>query len=318
MNAISKVSEKDLEIIGIFLKYETIFRLVMNIAGLVGSFIMFVVYLQPNLHRLSVSIYFQCVAIFCALDNSLNIYFTTYRLTNTLELSSLICKLSYYLLNFFGSCTVWFEVVAGFDQCLAIVFPLKFRFIQKPLFKRITIFLTIFYNSSFYLIDIIFYDVVTNVSKNVTYQKCKMENENVLFILKFFNSSAIPFVLLLVLTILTFIGVLRSHNRIRSNMTSIQAIRTRRKDIKFGITIIFSNILFFIFNFVRSVFFILKLNLFNMNDSFLGYHIFSAVLNDSVIFYYGTIFYAQLVVNSLVRRELLNLIKRGLFKIFKK
>ena len=301
----------------IFQKYETIFRLVLHLAGLLGSLIMFAVYLQPNLRQLSVSIYFRWLAIFCALDNSYFIYSVIDRLTSAPKISSLICKFSYFLLNFLGSCTVWFEVVAGFDRCLTIVVPLKCRFIQKLWFKRIVVLATIFYNMAFYSIDLIFYDVVINVSQNITYHKCKIENESVFFILKFLNSSAIPFVLMLGLTILTFIGVLRAHKKIRSNIAIEQAARIRRKDIKFGITIIFSNILFFILSFVRSLFLVLKLNLFNRNDSFVSIFVFQAALNDSVYVYYATIFYAQLVVNSLVRKELGNLIKRGWFRIFK-
>ena len=69
MNLTNEMKNRDLENLGMFLRHENQFRFVMNSIGLIGSISMFVVYLQPNLQRLSVSVYFRFVTIFSALEN---------------------------------------------------------------------------------------------------------------------------------------------------------------------------------------------------------------------------------------------------------
>ena len=120
-----------------------------------------------------------------------------------------------------------------------------------------------------------------------------------------------------VLTIATFIGVIQAHKRVRSITTRNQSNQTRRRDIKFGITMIVSNLIFFILNFPWYFLYVLRVNPFNAVDNFLGYFIFYTVLNDSIKLYFSTIFFTHLASNSLVRKEFFSLIKKRYFLIFK-
>ena len=319
----SKVNSKlkIIENLNTFKKWETIFRLSIHSITIICGIFMFVIYFQPSLRRLSVSVYYRGVAVFSAFESLLNLFFHFFHSFNLKKLKLINCNLKFFLLDISGSCLIWFEVISSIDRFLTIVFPLKTNLIKKLNFQRIVVIVIIIYNLMFYSTDFIFYNLKTinkiRLNKTVVFQECHLENENELLITIFINKSAIPFVLMFALTIAIFIGVIRVHKRLKLVTSRNKWNQTRQRDIKFGITMIVSNLIFFVLNFPWYFLFILRVNPFNAVDNFLGYYIFNAVLNDSIKFYFSTIFFTHLASNSLVRKEFLNLIKKGFFKIFK-
>lgn len=80
-----------------FYEIRKIMRYLINSLGLVGNTLMFVIYSQANLRKLSVSIYFRCVAVICACQNAY--YLISLDLWNELaaeESSVILCKLINY------------------------------------------------------------------------------------------------------------------------------------------------------------------------------------------------------------------------------
>ena len=107
-----------------FLIVERKVRHAIQILGLIGNILMFFVYSQKNLRKLSISTYLRCVAVFCACQNIvllLPLFINSYKIFNT---SLLLCKLMNYFWILFGPLAAWFETIASLDRFITILFSI--------------------------------------------------------------------------------------------------------------------------------------------------------------------------------------------------
>jgi hypothetical protein len=304
--------------------------LVLIPLGLVGNTLMFIVYTtQKRLKRLSVSIYFRIMAI-------INLYITlnwikiflikqyNYYIANQ---SAFLCKSVYYLIYWTGPMSSWLCVLVSVDSFLKIAFPNRFQNLHKLKNQLIIIALALIYNMAYYffmLFDFNFKAVssqpLSHIENNHTntsgsdsspskIYKCLPSNELLLFWLDLINSALLPFIFRLVLSLFSILVIVKSRQTlmISAETTNADAINKsrRQRDIKFGLTTIFLNLVFFVLNapnpFYSAVTFFLDINpeLANMLDMlFLAFY----------YAYYALIFYLQLIVNNVVREELLKCI----------
>lgn len=293
-----------LEKIETFSRYDLAVSLSIQALGLLGNVLMFVVYNQPSLHKLSVSIYFRCQAVFCACQNlhSLLKYLTSY--TFLIDKSEASCKLVYYLLSLITPMSVWMEVVASLDRFLTIVYPTRFEFIRKTRFQRLAVLIILILNMACYLNLLI-------TSHLMNDSICSVKFVDSLSVTDLVTGSAVPFVLMLILSGATLIGVLNAHNRVQHSASrpAHDSHRTRLRDIRFGVTMLVLNLLFFILNLPYHL-----NNQFDVNP-FVDYfhlYVYIMVLNDLYDAYYSLAFYVHLAVNSVVRKES----RRLLVKLF--
>lgn len=132
------------------------------------------------------------------------------------------------------------------------------------------------------------------------------------------NSSAVPFAFMFVLSVTTFVGVLLARRRVHSsNMSNGSCAsepanrRTRIRDMKFGTTIIVLNLFFMFSNFPHRIYYFVKFNPFDSRSHPLAHYFFSASLRAIYESYFSITFVVQLAVNILVRRELVNILKKS-------
>lgn len=284
-----------------YYRVEKIFRCSMHTFGLVGNSLMFVVYHSGgNLHQLSVSIYFRCMAIVCSCQNVYFLFWIEY-LCRLSSRSELFYKLFNYVQNLFVSIAVWLEVAASLDRFLTIVFPIHVAFIKKPLVQRIIIAMVVFYNMGFYSCIL--------VKMNYRVEEKDYESQanfmNTLYVMDLANSSAVPFAIMFVSSVATFVGVVRSHRRAKSlgRLTNSQRILTR--DMKFGVTLIVLNALFFSFNSIYRLNNVVHINPFDPRRQTVMFFVFASIISNLSEYYYSLNFYVQFSVNSLVRKQIL-------------
>lgn len=272
--------------------------------GLIGSALMFIVYFQPKLRQLSMSLYFQCLALLC-------IYMIIKRwiLMNYVRQIYKICELLANLVIFipkmFSSLSAWIEVLASLDRFLTILFPSKFRFIRKTCVQLVFIALVFIYNmilNLHYVIGLGYLHWITGTPET---RRWEAKIKTLTHIILLVNSSVIPFTIMIASSIAMFVGVLRVHRRIKLSLgrrNDSQRILVR--DIRFGVTMFVLNILFFIcigLNFTRYIF---DINPFNSETQAFARYIFTHVVIDLADYYYLLLFYIQLAINSVVRKEL--------------
>lgn len=296
-----------------FSRINIVIRHSIIILGLVGNVLMFLVYHQgSSLRRLSVSIYFRCFAVLCALQNIYN-FLLIQDLTQFADNSEFLFKIKNYLISLINPILIWLEIVASFDRFLTIVYPMKFTFIRRRLCQYLCILIVVFCNMAYY-------SIILFKSRRIRYE----EGENLdsvtslsslLGIMDFLNSLAVPFLLMTVLSAVTFVGVRRAHRRIRQSMRTDDSSRRTSRNIKFGVTMISLNLTFFFFNMPCRVFGIGGFNPYDYMTEMFMFFLFGSILRDFFESYFSIIFFVQLAVNSLVRREVFLLAKR-LFGIF--
>jgi hypothetical protein len=287
--------------------------------GFLGNIFMFIVYSTKRLRSNSFSIYFRSMSI-------VNLYITAYWIKrfliyqynyNILNQSQYLCKFIAYFIYIAFPISSWLMVVVSVDSFLKITFPTRFRAKLNSLkYQLFIVFVTFAYNIAYYA----FYPINTNLE--VTFKNETMFNltittssnicscpGNILFVLstlQLINSSLLPFVLMIVVSIVTIVFIKRSRNKMGNTTRSDESKRRQLRDIKFGVTIVSLNVVFLIFNAPICVYdnFYNFLNVTPDMDKLLT--IIFLALNHA---YYAFIFYFQLAVNNLVRRELLELFK---------
>lgn len=283
---------------------EKTLQIAFHSLGLIGELLMFVVYYQTSLRKLSVSVYFRSMALVGIFQSAF--YFTVMEILNS-DFTIPIIQAAVYINNLYVPISAWLEVAASFDRFVTISFPMRFRFTKKPLVQRATVLILIIYNMAFYA------NTINSGRKKFANWKDRLGFLNTLWLMDLLNGSVVPFTLMMIISVAMLVGVVRVHHRLNSrqgarNVTSAQ--QKLMRDIKFGVTIVVLNLLFFIFiglNRLRKLFFF---NPFDMTTQAFGFLIFESAFNNMSEFYYLSQFYVQLAVNNLVRGELLKIFIR--------
>lgn len=302
-----------------FYRITNLIQTVNRLIGVFGNLLLFVVYSQGSLRKLSVSVYFRCTAVYWTSQIVFDLFLarTLFKLTQQSEISY---KLLAYFHHVLMPTAIWFEVAASFDRFLTILFPMRSRFLQKPFAQFTIVSAVIVYNMLFFL----FIPIQSSNSSAVSNENDFINKEKFIrtvFILNLVNDSLAPFVLMLVLSIATFVGVLRAHERMKSSLgngtnasSQVASRKKQLRDMKFGVTIISLNVFFFVFMFFYRLNLVVSLNPFNNSrpEYYLLFLIFSQILGDMPEFYYSSNFFVHFAVNSLFRREFFKLFTRFL------
>lgn len=293
-------------------RFENSIRITLHSLGLVGNLLLLIVYFVGSLRKMSISVYFRCVAVLSLCQNIYELARYLFPIDGLEARLEILCKLSDFYFIFSKPTSAWLEILAGLDRFLTIVYPHKFKFLKRPLVQWILVASVIIYNVGCYakiLVDTqleIIYDEYSSYGNST---ECFLNISHELNLLDLVNGAAIPFASMGVLSILTLLGVRRAHSQIDSSIANpTHRRRTIVHDIKFGLTMIVLNILFFIFNLPYRLYYILdlgELNLINDTDIVLLLNIVFKLFFEG---YYSIVFWVQLAVNSVVRKE-----TRGLF-----
>lgn len=284
-------------------------------AGILTNLLMLVVFYQGNLRKLSFSTYIRCLAFFCACQNFYYLFssFSTLLADDYAQNSELLCRLKVFLYFFLPQVCAWLEVIASLDRFLTIVYPFKFRFKKKPIFKRSLVTLVILINSGcnldafiwdqLKLIDFRPFSSFTQCQIRIHYDKAHLD---------FAIGAAVPFILMTILSVATFVGVFKAHQRVKSSGKEDHSRHTRNRDIRFGVTMIAINVVFIIFNLPYRMYMLLVNHNVTFFDNGFTQSVFKNILIDFYQVYYVIIFFVQLGANKQVRKELVVLLSRVL------
>lgn len=122
-----------------------------------------------------------------------------------------------------------------------------------------------------------------------------------------FNSTVVPFILMLILSLVLIYNVRRSRLRVhrmsmhRASIVSVSGTNSSRRDNRLAVSVISLNTLFFILNLPIVIFDILTVD--SEASDLINYSVYVLYYT-----YYAVGFYAQLIVNSEFRTEFLKLL----------
>ncbi len=260
----------------------------INIAGIFGNIITIIIFSRKKFQNTIFSTYFRILSLFSMLTLFIRIHETLksnfgFKL---IDESLIICKLVKYFSYFLPSINPWMFVTISIDRYLSIAKPTKILSRKKISFQIICS-IGLIITCSLVYTPIIWETDMKN--KNMTNQSCGSEPYNTLF-----NTTyliLLPFALMMIFTILTLVSLFKSRRRNQSSST------IKSKDIKFAITSISLNLLFFIFGFPIGLYFIIT-------DKIESNY---PILVFTELFYinYANLFYISIIFNSIFRKELI-------------
>jgi hypothetical protein len=288
--------------------------IVVIILGVGGNIFALVIFSRKKFQNTIFSTYFRFLCIFdtfailFVIDDFILYQFDIY--LKGLNLFS--CRLVMYISYITPSVSSWMLVVISFDRLISIVKPSRYLIRKKLRFQFMICACVMVFNFIYYiqlLFSNIFHDFIDDTS-NQTDIWCLVINENYNIIfdwIDLFYSTVIPFLLMLISTLLTLKSIFKSRKKLTISKNLV-------KDIKFAITSIFLNILFLILNFPLQCYYILT-NITPINDRDVN-QIVDSLLSQLFYLNYGVVFYLSIATNSIFRAEFF-LILHNLKNIFR-
>lgn len=289
--------------------------LLLVVIGLPGNVLMFAIFSRQTLSKLSVSVYFRAMALSNLFININWLKkFSEYQYGFVvIDQSDFLCKSVMFTIYTISAMAAWFMVVAGLDRFIVIVYPNRFLFIQKPRFTLSIVVLITIYNIIFNF-HILFDTSLTLIANytdtaNTTMvYECDWPLKTVFYISILVNSTIIPFTIMTASTIGMCLVVNNSRNRMRqisNNSSSFDNTRLKKmRDLRFTVTMIVMNVVFLVLNALNPFFNALEyLNI--IPEIVPVDHIATGLFYT----FYSTVFYVQLAVNNLVRKEFLEIFR---------
>ena len=285
----------------------------LSLIGVVSNILSFIIFSRKKFQNTIFSTYFRCLVTFDTLTISLlinkffelnfNIYFR--------DFSNELCKFRYYFIYSVFPISGWTLVLISIDRFMNISFPNKFLFIKRVKFQFSMCFFVLGFNLAYYFPNLFYYikvNVVLNNSTNQTIMTYKCTNPGIpIEWMDMIESTLLPFICMLLFTSLTIILLFRS--RKKSTLNNSNKL-IRRKDLRFALTSITLNFVFFLLNLPYGI-----LSLTNMYNQDLSknkdlYQLISSLFYLLTFSNSATVFFINLAVNSMFRNEFMRLIQK--------
>lgn len=296
-----------------FITVETVINyssLLIVLIGIPSNILMFIVYSNRALAKLSISIYFRAMALanFC-----MSVFwirkFMGYQFNYEIEdISLFLCKSISFIIYVVSSMASWFLVAAGLDRFLIIAYPVRFQFIRKIRFLFLVLIAISLYSMLFYSNLLFFSYMQVSDSENSTfYPSCEYENSTFIFLSDLINVAIIPFIIMTISTIGLFYVVYKSRQRMNKFQQPNKSKKDKNshnrqiRDLKFGFSMIFTNIVFLTLNGPITLYYAIDVNSTSDLEKYF------------TIMYYAFFsieFFLQLAMNSLVRNRFFAYFKR--------
>ena len=224
-------------------------------------------------------------------------------------ISDRVCKLFKYFNYSLDVISPWLLVFVSFDKLVSIKTPARKDILRKTKCQRLYLLVIFVFNMIYYL-PFAYFSVLTDSemrlvdqNRTVIVRSCSFVNsraQRLLSLMDIVNRALIPFTLMSLFTLLIIQTVFESRNRVIANYTFRQN-KTFQRDVKFAITAIILNVVYFLFSLLVSVLFFMR----NHNT-----HIF-VYLFTLYLFYmcYAVNFYLILISNSIFRNEFFSMLR---------
>lgn len=289
------------------IKYFTYFlnfsSVITMIFGSIGNCLVYKLYSSVSFKKFSLSIYFRTISIIDSL-NMLNIFILYIRHQFGIDLSQsirLFCTFQTYLTYIPGAISAWLMVFVSVDRFFKIGYPRRLQVIFNKNIQLAIIVTTIVFNYVYY--SFITWNSMI-VMNNATNESICFENVNYSLLnwMDFYNSTVIPFLLMILLSLAIIYHVLKSRLKIMAKNSEGQRIRGR--DRKFATGLISLNFMFLMLNLPIVIFNLFTIDVDSDTLNVLSYF--------TILLYYlnsAIGFYVQLIMNSLFRTEFLVLLR---------
>lgn len=291
---------------------------IIVLIGLAGNLLNFLVFSRKKFEKLATKNIFRTIAVidtFCLLqiiDKFFQYGFGFY----LRKYSNLTCKVFTFLIYSFGPMSAWLLVFISIERFISISMPsarigilFKRKSFQAKIISCIFAYNLIYYTPFLFRVEnkcLLEYNL-TNVTIDSKYccDFVDLESQSILSYLDGFNSSIVPFCLMLLSSLMNTISIFKSRFRLRNAQQAQKAHKDQNKkrlkrDIQFALTSIYMNVLFIAFNLPISVII------------FFSDHITSLIYVIMVDLYYSSYvinFFIYLAFNSLYRDEFLSMLR---------
>lgn len=278
-------------------------RATVNILGIVGNLISFLIFSRPIFNKNSISIYCRALAIFDCFTlpqiyTDVNLlFFNSYPPDN----SEAFCKISHYVYVAFSCIPAWILVGFAIDKVLNMK-TTKLEFYKKRSFQLSLIAAIAIFHAAVYSEILIFIKRVPDISRqSLVCQSKSMPYVDLIGALYLLEGSLIPFVIMFATSIVMTRSIIRSRNRAIGRRKNSVLTKRKIRDIKFAITSLTFNILFVILKLPLIIYYLL----FSINTD-LGFSFFQVA---TLLFFINSSisFVVHMVSNSIFRKEFFNM-----------
>lgn len=296
-----KIQNEKINGFGYFL--EAIYPPILFILGLFGNIMSFAVFSRKKLSRLS----FRNMGRLMAIADIIYLlqlpedFFTYYFDYNIRDVSVLTCKLFRYFNFCLGPIPAWLLVYISYDRAISTVYPGKYLIFKTTNFKLCFILIIILFNLVFYIPIILYHEKISLTNITNTYMdgfECYFNDLETAFVvvnMDLLNSTLLPFFLMTISSSLIIHKLIKIRTKVlRKGKDKMKKIR---KDIRFSVTTILLNFMFFILNFPICLIQFVPSYLYCLLALYLYYT--SYAINFYVFFFF----------NSIFRREFLHMIR---------
>lgn len=303
------------------------FYLVIFIVGTLGNLIALFVFSRKNFQNTIFSTYYRLVTIYDILtliQIMMDLYIHFQFNINIKIVSDFFCKFIEYYNYIIPSISVWTLSIISVDRFFSIFVPFKFKFRKTKSFQSTICLIIIIYNLIYYYT--LFYSSLeetpitmtmndsneSNTSDLTLLIECKKYNPNGLIDwMDFFNSTIIPFIIMTISNGFILNKIVQ-RSRKRSNMmissSSSADSKLNTRDMKYALTSIALNAIFFIFNFPITIFLVSK-NYITFEEKYESMVDLIEIVV-TLLFYlnFAVLFFTSVISNSLFRKEFIEIL----------
>jgi hypothetical protein len=276
---------------------------VIVLIGTLANILAFIIFSRKKFEKTIFSTYFRILLI---IDTIGLVYLAMgkfirfkYKI-NIRDFNEHLCRLTLLLAYSIPPISAYILVSISIDRWLTIAKPNVFHLRRKPAFQiGVCIFIiaaNLLYNGQLFF-SYLALDYLEDPSVGPV---CLIPDEKTLQTMDLLNSTIIPFLLMIVSTILTIKSVFDLRKKMSQSTKQINSNKkVRRKDIKFSITSITLNIIFLLLNLPFTIFALVPVSLSpELSDFLLIFFLFLTYLN------HGTVFFVSFLMNFITIDEL--------------
>ncbi len=268
--------------------------------GFIGNILSLLIFRHNKFKRTIFGVYFPILNICNTLTIPYAIIdFLAYQYDIVINnMSIFLCKSTLYFIYSMAPVAGYIIVIVGLDRLITISYPNKFLIRNSKKFQYGICFVFLIYNLAFYTPLIIYsdYESVFDNETNLTSYICNQNDNGLVYRMDFFNSTIIPFVLMIFSTGWTVVVLCKSRKKSHKTIN--------KRDLRFSLTAIFMDICFLVLNLPIVLYLFLSVYI-EMDSRFSK---FLYVVTST--FYYmnfGVMFYINCFVNNLFLEELKSL-----------
>lgn len=206
------------------------------------------------------------------------------------SISQFSCKITKFITYSYFPISVYLLIWISIERFISIKYP-NMKLIKNKFAQFWIILIVVIYNCIIYIPVPLFFSLTNNTNNTICY--LSDDYSNLIKIIDLLQSTVLPFILMVVFSLLLMHTIFQSRLRILRMTRQLDRSRLK-KDIKFAITSITLNALFIVLNLPLNVFELMKINS-DLREYFYFVFFFGSCVNFHVLFFSNPIFRKEVV-----------------------